>query len=387
MRIVIIQDYLRMGGTERQTLFLADQLVQAGHDAHLLLFRPDGCLWEDMVQTGVPHSVLQSFDSRICFLAPGLMDAIERENPDVVICMGRTANCYSGFIQRRCPQTSVISTLRTGKVIFPLHYWSLKQVRAVLANSNWWRRRMLERGFAPEKVRVIHNPVMLRGGTDKRDTWRAESRARTNAGPNTCVFVDVASLRSGKRHMELLDAFRRFAAQSEVDWQLWLVGTGKELKRLCQFVKQNGLEERVFIFGQQANTGPYYAGADVAVSASREESLPNFLIEAQAMGLPLVAVECRGVDECCIPGRTGLIIPPDRPALFAEALETAATDGLLRTTAATEAPTFAAERFGAARQAALTLEFLQELAEGKQRVPEAKLSPVVEVSTGRDCAL
>jgi len=356
-----------MGGTERQSLFLAGQLLAAGHDAHLILFRPGGCLWADMAEAEIPHTVLQRFDSRICFLAPGLMETIERLHPDLILCMGRTANCYSGFIQRRFPQTGVISTLRTGKLVFPLHYWSLGQVRAVLVNSNWWKRRMLERGFAPESVRVIHNPVMLRKGVENHAELRAEMRAHTKAGPETCVFVAVAALRSGKRHIELLDAMRRFAAHTDTNWQLWIVGMGRELKRLRRFTKDNGLDGQVHFFGQMADTAPFYAGADVAVSASREDSLPNFLIEAQAKGLLLVATECRGVEECCIPGSTGLIIPPDSPSLFAEALERAATDADLRNQAATEAPPFAEDHFGAARQAALTLAFLEELASGNER--------------------
>lgn len=351
-----------MGGTERQSIFLADSLRKAGHEAHLLLFRPGGALWNDMLGHEIPYRVLQSVDTKICFLAPGMMQALEEMSPDAILCMGRTANCYAGWIQRHFQNIGVIATLRTGKLIQPLHHWSLGQVRAVLVNSNWWKRRMLERGFSEDKIRLIHNPVMLRHGLEHRNEWRAEMRTKTGAGEHTKVFLVLASLRPGKRHMELLDSFVRYASETRDDWQLWIVGTGKELPRCRRFVEANGLQKRVLFFGQQAQTGPYYAGADFAVSASREDSLPNFLIEAQAMGLPLIAVECRGVCECCIPERTGIIVPPDRPALFAEALQRAANDQLLQTLTMKEAPAFVAEKFGAEKQAALSVAFLEEIA-------------------------
>jgi glycosyltransferase involved in cell wall biosynthesis len=362
MRIVVVQDYLRMGGTERQSLFVCEELLKSGHDAHLILFRPGGSLWDDMTAKKIPHTVLQSFDSHICFLAPCLTETIEKLNPHVILCMGRTANCFAGILQSRFRSAKVVSTLRTGKVIFPLHYWSLGQVRAVLVNSNWWRRRMLERGFPADRVRLIHNPLMLRSGPGERAKSRNVVRSKTGAKADTCVFLDVAALRSGKRHIELLESFRRFAATTKTDWQLWIVGTGRELESCKSFTRQNGLDKRVFFFGLQPQTAPYYAGADVAVSASREDSLPNFLIEAQAMGLPLVAVDCRGVEECCIPGKTGIVIPPDSPDAFATALEKIATEGDKRAAAAALAPAFAQNRFGAARQAALTISFLEELA-------------------------
>lgn len=365
MRIVVVQDYLRMGGTERQSLFVCRELLQCGHDAHLILFRPGGSLWRDMVAKSIPHTVLQPFDSRVSFLAPGLTEAIEKRNPQVILCMGRTANCFAGILQSRFRSAKVVSTLRTGKVVFPLHYWSLGYVRAVLVNSNWWRRRMLARGFPEERIRLIHNPLMLRSSPLEREHSRETIRSKTGAGPDTCVFLDVAAFRSGKRHIELLEYFRLFGEKTKVDWQLWLVGAGREMEACKQYAKQHGLDGRVFFFGLQPHTAPYYAGADVAVSASREDSLPNFLIEAQAMGLPLVAVDCRGVEECCIPGRTGVVIPPDSPDQFASALETIATDATMRSASLEIAPAFAQEHFGAARQAARTIAFLEELANEK----------------------
>jgi glycosyltransferase involved in cell wall biosynthesis len=362
MRIVVVQDYLRMGGTERQSLFVCRELLQCGHDVHLILFRPGGSLWRDMIAKDIPHTVLQPFDSHVSFLAPGLTEAIEKRNPQVILCMGRTANCFAGILQSRFRTAKVVSTLRTGKVVFPLHYWSLGHVRAVLVNSNWWRRRMLERGFPEERIRLIHNPLMLRSGPSERERSRDVIRTKTGAGPETCVFLDVAAFRSGKRHMDLLEYFSLFGRQTRVDWQLWLVGAGREMETCRQFAKAQGLDRRVFFFGLQPHTAPYYAGADVAVSASREDSLPNFLIEAQAMGLPLVAVDCRGVEECCIPGKTGMVIPPDCPQQFADALERTAWDTAMRAATLELAPAFAQENFGAARQAARTISFLEELA-------------------------
>ena len=83
----------------------------------------------------------------------------------------------------------------------------------------------------------------------------------------------------------------------EIDWRLWLVGDGKEYRRCQHWAAANGLGTRVRFFHFQHDPFPFYAAADVAVSVSREDSLPNFLIEAQATGLPVVAYDCRGVND------------------------------------------------------------------------------------------
>ena len=98
-----------------------------------------------------------------------------------------------------------------------------------------------------------------------------------------------------------------------------------------------------------------------AVSVSREDSLPNFLIEAQASGLPVVAYDCRGVEETCIPGRTGRILPPeDHQGLLANLLELA-NNPQLRNQLGHAAPAFARERFARGPQAESILRFMEGL--------------------------
>ena len=60
---------------------------------------------------------------------------------------------------------------------------------------------------------------------------------------------------------------------------------------------------------------------NVAVLTSLEESLPNFLLEAQVAGLPVVAYECAGVSEAFLPGESGILVPQGEQAGFLNSLE------------------------------------------------------------------
>jgi glycosyltransferase involved in cell wall biosynthesis len=65
------------------------------------------------------------------------------------------------------------------------------------------------------------------------------------------------------------------------------------------------------MFGYVDDPLPFYAAADCALSCSAEDALPNFLIEAQACGLPVVAMDYRGVKECFLPGESGYLVEND----------------------------------------------------------------------------
>ena len=144
MRILIIQDRLRIGGTERQSLILAEMFDCKGHETTILTFRPGGHLYHDAHKSALSIQTLQKFDSGLSFWAPGLKRKIRELNAEIILCMGRTANCYAGFLQGSFPDTPVVGTVRTGKRIFPLHKWSLSRVRAVLVNSNWGRDKLIK---------------------------------------------------------------------------------------------------------------------------------------------------------------------------------------------------------------------------------------------------
>ena len=59
--------------------------------------------------------------------------------------------------------------------------------------------------------------------------------------------------------------------------------------------------------GWLRDPSPIYQAADLAVHASQTESLSNFVIEAQAQGLPAVVYDVQGIRECFIPGETGFV--------------------------------------------------------------------------------
>ncbi len=361
MKITILQDRLRNGGTERQSLFLLEAFQEMGHEAELLVFCPGGHLMEVATLIDAPVRFLQAKDTRIAFYAPRLLREIRRFEPDVIMCMGSNANNYAGWLQVRYPKANVISTLRTGKSLLPTQLWSLKKVRGVMVNCYWWGEKLLSNGFQVDKLFVVRNSLLLQANNTP-DYRREQIRKEHNIVNNTCVFLNVATFRTGKRHLELIKHFDALRQKNpKLDWQLWLVGDGPQLKSVKTQVSRLGLENHIHFFGYQADPYKYYCGADVAVSASKEDSLPNFLIEAQALGLPTVAYACRGVEECCLPGHTGIIVQPEQPTDFIHAIEVLAQQPRLRQTLASAAPDFARERFAPRKQAQAILDVFETL--------------------------
>src|SRR5580658_4449252 len=112
MKILIVQDYLRNGGTERQSVLLSQAFAAAGHSTTLLTFRPGGKLAP--VSASPPaqflHRSLQPFDFHLDWFAPRLLRTAAKLEPEIVLCMGRMANGYAGGLQSRLPGAALVAT-------------------------------------------------------------------------------------------------------------------------------------------------------------------------------------------------------------------------------------------------------------------------------------
>ncbi len=92
MKILFVQDYLRSGGTERQTILLSRAFAAKGNETQLLTFRPGGALAPTLASGNVTHKALQPIDLGLDWFAPGIFSAVSRAKPDVILCMGRMGN-------------------------------------------------------------------------------------------------------------------------------------------------------------------------------------------------------------------------------------------------------------------------------------------------------
>ena len=358
MKILIFQDYLRSGGTERQSVFLANAFAKEGHETSLTTFRPRGPL-ASTIAPEVTHHVLQPFDTRCDWFAPGLCSYIEENPADIILCMGRMANCYGQGImkevQDRWPNTAVIGTMRTGKPLPWLFRFSLKHVHHIVANSRAAKSHLETRySIDPTKISVVANSLVF---TEPPSAdIRSQLRATHGADENTTVLLDVAMFRPEKNQRALIEIAAKLPA--DFPWQLWLVGDGAALESCKTLAKKLAVTDRVKFHGLRSNPTPYYAAADLAVHASQSESLSNFLIEAQAHGLPAIAYAAQGVDECFLPDDTGISIPLGEQAPFRDAIQQLASPDEARRE---RARTFAHNSFDPRKQVKAYLDLFARL--------------------------
>ncbi|MGD9697157.1 MAG: glycosyltransferase [Thermoleophilia bacterium] len=149
--------------------------------------------------------------------------------------------------------------------------------------------------------------------------------------PGPLRVLCVGRLVPDKGQALLVDAMRLLAERS-LDAELILVGDGPDRARLAESVARSGLGGRVTLAGAigQDRVRDFYADADVFCLPSFAEGVPVVLMEAMAMGLPVVTTNITGVPELVEDGVSGHLVRPARPDQLADAVAGLAADPSLR---------------------------------------------------------
>lgn len=141
------------------------------------------------------------------------------------------------------------------------------------------------------------------------------------------LIVSVGRLRAKKGLDCLIDACALLARRGQ-PFECEIVGYGQEQSRLQAQIEASGLQGQVRLVGKLAREQVIerYARAAVYVQPSRiaadgdRDGIPNVLLEAMAMGLPVVASRVSGIPELLADGLNGLLVEPDDAGLLADAI-------------------------------------------------------------------
>jgi glycosyltransferase involved in cell wall biosynthesis/predicted metal-dependent phosphoesterase TrpH len=202
--------------------------------------------------------------------------------------------------------------------------WFYGLVDTVYVPSEAYRLLLLDRGFAPEKLRLMPRGIDCRGfSPEKRDPRFWEM---FGAGGDV-RFLYVGRISREKNLGALAEAWVKLRAEIP-SASLALVGDGPWLPELRRRLAGAGAVFTGFLSGEALARA--YASADAFVFPSTTDTFGNVVLEAQASGLPAIVTDAGGPRELVRDGETGLVVPGKDADALRAAMRRLATDGALR---------------------------------------------------------
>jgi glycosyltransferase involved in cell wall biosynthesis len=244
----------------------------------------------------------------------------------------RREGLFSGTLEdfQRWPGSRRVRALRASRTA------ALRHASHVLVPSAYLQEIALGWGLDPGRVSVVPNPAPAAPSFPPRAVLRDE----LGIEGDDVVFAFAGRLTAQKALPSLLEALARVRVG-----RLLLLGEGPELPGLEARVATLGLGTRVRFLGAGDRDAVLrlFAGADVAILPSAWENAPHTVVEALAVGTPVIATAVGGVPEVVRDGVNGLLVPPGDADALAEALSRIGEDAAVRAALAEAAPRSVAE--------------------------------------------
>jgi glycosyltransferase involved in cell wall biosynthesis len=169
------------------------------------------------------------------------------------------------------------------------------------------RHHVIHSGFDVGRFRVARPP----------DDWRGLLGVGATE-PKPPVLLMIAAFERRKRHLEFLDSFPKIVATMP-NVRLVFVGDGRLRSEIDSKIARLGLSRNVILTGFRRDPERWIALADVCIHTSSREGLPRVVIQYLANGKPCVVSDLPGLSEVVKHGFNGLVAPPGRLDMIAEA--------------------------------------------------------------------
>jgi glycosyltransferase involved in cell wall biosynthesis len=341
-KIALFIPNLETAGAERVTVLLANGLAQRGYSVDVVLVQAKGDFLADLA--GEVH-IVDLKASRTLFAIPRLALYLRKRRPGMVISALDHANVaaiVAGWLSRtRIPVAAAIHISRSmdarntnglrAAVLRRCIHWCYRRADALVCVSRGVAEDIIRvTGVDRKRVRVIYNPVIHSTLKDLarqpvEHPWFARpacSQAVGRPQPRFRLLLGVGRLTVQKDFRSLLRALKIVRQHHEA--RLMILGEGNERSRLECLAKELGVDDYVSMPGIVKNPYAYLARADLFVLSSAWEALPTVLIEALAVGTPVVATDCEsGPREILRDGRYGTLVGVGDVAALAKAVSVA----------------------------------------------------------------
>jgi len=201
-----------------------------------------------------------------------------------------------------------------------------KKVDRLIVQSEYHKKRILEdcSSIDSRKIHVIPNNI----SEEIRANWDSYHRPRIFKGAEKeGKLVYVGSLVPRKGVQYLIEALAKLRDDGR-KLILTVVGYGEDQQRLEKLSRQKGVHEQVHFVGYVSDPLPYIAQADLLVLPSLDDAFPNVVLEAMAVGTPVIATEVGAVPEML--EFKECLVPPGNANALAERISQALNSSLYK---------------------------------------------------------
>lgn len=304
---------LGIGGTEKQLVQLVKNLDRKKYNITVCCLTRGGPLLQEIEQIGIEVVVLNKrykFDFFVIFRLASLM---RKKKTDLIHTYMFTSNTFGRLAAILAWVPIVISSERNVDSWKKWYHRVIDRVLSrftdkIIANAHAVRKFYIEKvGINPKKILTVYNGIDLREFEQIATTQ--EIKRHLNIDSSRYIVGSIGRLVKAKGYEYYIQAACQVLEKIPQTTFL-IIGKGEEGENLKRLAERMSISDKVVFIGEEKRVRNVLEIIDVFVSSSLREGHSNVILEAMAMGKPVVATRVGGNPETIVGGQTGILVPP-----------------------------------------------------------------------------
>jgi glycosyltransferase involved in cell wall biosynthesis len=202
------------------------------------------------------------------------------------------------------------------KVYTLIDKFVVRFAKQIVAVSQSQKDKLVRIWVPSQKITVVHNAIELERFSE---IAAASLKERFNFPADAVVVVAGGRFSQEKGQSDLVEAAAR-AIRKNPKIKVVMFGHGPDFDLIISQIHQLGLQDSILCPGHERKMLGYLKSADMLVNPSLSEGLPNIILEAMALGVPVVATAVGGVPELIEHNINGLLVPAKDPLELSDAI-------------------------------------------------------------------
>lgn len=283
-------------GGERQLLLLAEGLKKR-KIPQLIVGKPGSALEGRCSDHGLPFQAIDMKGEWDLASVKSIRALVQEKKVKLIHTHTAKAHTLALFAKSKLPETKLVVSRRVDfsirKNLFSIWKYKSKRNDLFLTVSNKIREILLRDGVDPAKTVTVHSGIDFSFAKKLPDP--AKYKKEFSIKKDTIVIGNVAALVDHKDQRTLLNAVAKI--DSSKNFKVFLVGEGDLRKELETLANTLGISDKVVFTGYRMDVPDILSLFDIFTLTSKEEGLGTSILDAMAVGLPIVATKGGGIGE------------------------------------------------------------------------------------------
>jgi glycosyltransferase involved in cell wall biosynthesis len=284
-------------GGQQQTVYLHQELLRVGWHS-ILICPPDSKTEQYCADRHIPVITVKMRNEADIISALKISGIVKKEGVNLIIAHSSQALGLAIPAVKKNKNCKLVAIRRVdfhvGKNALSRWKYSTKLLTKIIAVSGAIKNILISDGISPHKITVIHDCIDLNKFAGSPSS--GELREKLQIPENNFIIGTVAALAGHKDYPNLLKAAKSVLSKKR-DITFIAVGAGHDELSLKKLHKELNLGDNFKFIGFQEDVGRFLKLFDIFVLSSKTEGLGSSLLDAMAMGLPVIGTDAGGIPE------------------------------------------------------------------------------------------